>query len=217
MQGVAEERQVPGGESLLRFIGAALIVLLIPGLGVMYVMARSVSQGTRAGLLSVLGLSSGALLHVFAATVGLSAILLASPAAFGIVKILGAGYLIFLGVRTMLARPQAFNARHSAPLSPMRLYTGGVLVSAFNPKIALFFLAFLPQFVEPGRGPIARQVLMLGFIYIAMALVTDGAYALLAGSIGARFGQQLARGPVLRYVSGGVYLALGLCTALVSR
>jgi threonine/homoserine/homoserine lactone efflux protein len=214
---LAEEMQVPGGESLLGFMGAALVVLLIPGLGVMYVVARSVNQGTRAGLLSVLGLATGALLHVVAATLGLSAILLASPAAFGIVKILGAGYLVFLGVRTMWARPKALNAHNGAPLSPLRLYTGGVVVSAFNPKIAIFFLAFLPQFVEPGRGPIPRQVLMLGFIYIAMALVTDGAYALLAGSIGSRFSRQLARGPALQYLSGGVYLALGLCTALISR
>ena len=208
---------MPGGESLLGFIGAALMVLLIPGLGVMYVVARSVNQGTRAGLLSVLGLATGALLHVIAATLGLSAILLASPAAFGIVKILGALYLIFLGVRTWLVRPQARNAQQCTPRSPLRLYSGGVVVSAFNPKIALFFLAFLPQFVVPGRGPIPRQVLVLGFIYVAMALVTDGAYALLAGSIGSRFSQQLARGPLLRYVSGSVYLALGLCTALLSR
>ena len=90
-------------------------------------------------------------------------------------------------------------------------------MSAFNPKIALFFLAFLPQFVEPGRGPIPRQVLMLGLIYVVMALVTDGAYALLAGSIGSRFSHQLTRGPVFRYTSGGVYLALGLCMALISR
>jgi len=192
-------------------------VLLTPGLGVMYVVARSVNQGTRAGLLSVLGLATGALLQVVAATLGLSAILLASPAAFGIVKILGAGYLIFLGVRTVWARPKALTAQNSARLSPLRLYSGGVVVSAFNPKIALFFLAFLPQFVEPGRGPISRQVLILGFIYIAMALVTDGAYALLAGSVGARFTQPLARRPVLRYLSGGVYLALGLCMALLSR
>ena len=201
----------------LGFIGAALAVLLIPGLGVMYVVTRSVNEGRRAGLLSVLGLTTGALVHVIAATLGLSAILLASAAAFGVVKILGVGYLIFLGVRTLLARENAARAAYLAPLSSRRLYTGGVLVSVFNPKLALFFLAFLPQFVVPGRAPIPQQVLVLGLIYIAMALITDSAYALLAASMGSRFSSGLLRGSMLRYVSGSVYLGLGLCTALISR
>ena len=208
---------MPSVEALLGFMGAALIVLLIPGLGVMYIVTRSISQGRRAGLLSVLGLTTGALVHVVAATIGLSAVLLASAEAFGIVKALGAGYLVFLGIRTLLARQKPVSVAAPAPLSPWRLYTGGMLVSAFNPKIALFFLAFLPQFVEPGRGPIPQQVLILGLIYIAMALVTDSAYALLAGSIGSRFSNQLLRGSILRYVSGSVYLGLGLYTALISR
>ena len=208
---------MPSTEALLGFVGAALIVLLIPGLGVMYIVTRSVNQGSRAGLLSVLGLTSGALVHVLAATLGLSAILLASAAAFGSVKILGAGYLILLGIRTLLARQNAVNTQDSVPLSPWRLYSGGVLVSVFNPKIALFFLAFLPQFVEPSRGPIPQQMLLLGLIYIALALLTDSAYALLAGSIGTRFSRRLLRGSMLKYVSGGVYLGLGLLTALISR
>jgi threonine/homoserine/homoserine lactone efflux protein len=199
------------------FVGAALVVLLIPGMAVMYVVTRSVHQGRRAGLLSVLGLCSGALVHVLAATLGLSALLLASPAAFGIIKTLGAGYLIYLGVRTLLTRAPAAGAADVVPLSPGRLYIGGVLVSVFNPKLILFFLAFLPQFVVPGRAPIPQQVLALGLTYVLMALVTDGAYALLAASIGSRFSSGLMRGSMLRYVSGGVYLVLGLCTALISR
>jgi threonine/homoserine/homoserine lactone efflux protein len=193
------------------------VVLLIPGLGVMYVVTRSVNQGRRASVLSVLGLTTGALVHVFAATLGLSAILLASAAAFGIVKMLGAGYLIFLGVRTLLVREKTSGAADLVALSPRRLYTGGVLVSVFNPKLALFFLAFLPQFVVPGRAPIPQQFLLLGLIYIAMALITDSAYALLAASIGSRFSSGVLRGSMLRYVSGGIYLTLGLCTALISR
>lgn len=201
----------------LGFMGAALVVLLIPGLGVMYVVTRSVNQGLRAGLLSVLGLTTGALLHVFAATLGLSAILLASAAAFGLVKVLGAAYLVYVGMRTLLARENTAGAADIAPLSPRHLYSGGVLVSVFNPKLVLFFLAFLPQFVVPDRAPIPQQVLVLGLIYIAMALVTDSAYALLAASIGSRFSRGLLRGSMLRYVSGSIYLGLGLCTALISR
>jgi threonine/homoserine/homoserine lactone efflux protein len=201
----------------LGFVGAALVVLLIPGLGVMYVVTRSVSQGRRAGLLSVLGLATGALVHVLAATLGLSAILLASAAAFGVVKILGAGYLIYLGARTLLTRERAASFVERAPLAPKRLYVGGLLVSVFNPKLALFFLAFLPQFVVPGRAPIPQQVLVLGLIYVALSLLTDGAYALLAASIGSRFSTAVLRGSMLRYLSGSVYLGLGLCTALIRR
>jgi threonine/homoserine/homoserine lactone efflux protein len=118
------------------------VVLLIPGPGVLYIVARSIGQGQRAGLVSVLGLSAGALAHVAAATVGLSAILLASATAFGIVKILGAAYLIYLGVRTLLARPSAAAAGSVAPRSLRRLFSDGVVVSVLNPKIAVFFSRF---------------------------------------------------------------------------
>ena len=168
---------MPGSASLLGFVAAALVVLLIPGPGVLYIVARSVSQGQRAGLASVLGLSVGALVHVAAATVGLSAILLTSATAFGVVKALGAGYLIYLGIRTLLARHSTAGADASAPRSMYRLFTDGVVVSVLNPKIAVFFLAFLPQFVEPNRGSVPQQVLVLGLLYVALALFTDGAYA----------------------------------------
>jgi threonine/homoserine/homoserine lactone efflux protein len=208
---------VPGIVSLTAFVAAALVVLLIPGPGVLYIVARSLSQGQRAGLVSVLGLSAGALVHVAAATVGLSAILLASATAFGVVKILGAAYLIYLGVRTLLARPPAAAADTVAPRSLRRLFSDGVVVSVLNPKIAVFFLAFLPQFVEPDRGPIAQQVLFLGLLYVVLALITDSAYALLAGRLRRWFGRQAISGPLPRYASGAVYIGLGVSTALVDR
>ena len=199
---------------LLGFIAASIVVLLIPGPGVLYVVARSVSQGYGAGLVSALGLSAGALVHVAAATAGLSAILLTSATAFGIVKVLGAGYLIYLGIRTLLARRPTPRIETSTPLSPYRLFTDGVVVSVFNPKIAVFFLAFLPQFVDPNRGPITHQVLLLGIIYVGLALITDGAYALLAGSLRHWLGGRIMQGPLPRYLSGGVYMGLGVNAAL---
>ncbi len=207
---------MPGIVSLTAFVAAALVVLLIPGPGVLYIVARSLSQGQRAGLVSVLGLSAGALVHVAAATVGLSAILLASATAFGVVKILGAAYLIYLGVRTLLARPPAAAADTVAPRSLRRLFSDGVVVSVLNPKIAVFFLAFLPQFVEPDRGPIAQQVLFLGLLYVVLALITDSAYALLAGRLRRWFGRQ-AKSSLPRYASGAVYIGLGVSTALIDR
>ncbi len=208
---------MPGSASLLGFVAAALVILLIPGPGVLYIVARSLSQGQRAGLVSVLGLSVGALVHVAAATVGLSAILLTSATAFEIVKALGAGYLIYLGIRTLLARHSTAGVDASTPRSLRRLFTEGVFVSVLNPKIAVFFLAFLPQFVEPGRGSVPQQVLFLGLLYVALALFTDSAYAFLAGRLRRWLGSQVIQGPLPRYASGVVYLGLGVSTALADR
>lgn len=208
---------MPGSAALLGFVAAALVVLLIPGPGVLYVVSRSISHGRRAGLVSVLGLSAGVLVHVGAATAEISALLLASATAFGMLKTLGAGYLIYLGVRTLFARHSAASSAVTAALGLPRLFVDGVVVSVFNPKIAVFFLAFLPQFVDPNRGPVPQQVALLGLIYIALALITDGAYALLAGSLRHWFRGRIMRGPLPRYLSGSIYLGLGIGTALTGR
>ncbi|MGB7847331.1 MAG: LysE family translocator [Candidatus Acidiferrum sp.] len=209
---------MPSSTSLFGFVAAALVILLIPGPGVLYVVARSVSQGHRAGLISVLGLSAGVLVHVAAAVAGISAIFLASATAFGVVKALGAGYLIYLGIRTVFARGGPMVSMEvPAPRSLRRLFMDGVLVSVFNPKIAAFFLAFLPQFVDPGRGPTPQQALLLGLIYIGLALITDSAYALLASSLRHWFGGRVMQGPLPRYLSGSLYLGLGLSAALTGR
>ena len=205
------------GISLLGFIAAALVLLLTPGPGVMYIVARSIGQGSRAGLVSVLGLSAGALVHVAAAAAGISTILLASATAFGLVKAAGAAYLIYLGIRTLLARGAVASTEVCTPRSAGRLFADGALVSVLNPKIALFFLAFLPQFVDPGRGPVAQQILLLGLLYVALALVTDSAYAWLAGSLRHRLRDRALQGPLPRYISGSVYLGLGVGTALTGR
>ena len=208
---------MPGSASLLGFTIAALIVLLIPGPGVLYVVTRSLSQGQRAGLVSVLGLSLGALAHVAAATLGLSALLLASATAFDVVKMLGASYLIYLGIRAIFAKPVSAAIGATTPRSFQRLFVDGVIVSVLNPKIAMFFLAFLPQFVEPNRGPVPAQVLFLGVLYVALAIVTDGAYALLAARLRRFLGTRVAQGPLPQYASGVVYLGLGVSTALTDR
>ncbi|NOT09447.1 MAG: LysE family translocator [Gemmatimonadales bacterium] len=208
---------MPSSTSLTGFVATAVVLLLIPGPGVLYIVARSLSQGQRAGLVSVLGLSAGALVHVTAATAGLSAILLTSAAAFDVVKALGAGYLIYLGMRTLFARRPPDGVEVSPPRSSYRLFTDGVVVSVLNPKIAVFFLAFLPQFVEPSRGPVPQQVLLLGLIYVVLALLTDSAYALLAGSLRHWLGGRVIQGPLPRYTSGVLYVGLGVSTALTGR
>lgn len=208
---------MPYSLSYWGFVAAALVVLVIPGPGVLYVVARSLSQGRGAGLVSALGLSMGALVHVVAATVGLSAILLASATAFGIVKALGAGYLIYLGIRTLLARHPTGSADAPPPRSRYRLFVDGIIVSVLNPKIAVFFLAFLPQFVVSGRGPVAQQVLWLGLTYVLLAVVTDSTYVLIAGGLRERLSARVAQSPWPRYASGAVYIGLGVSTAVTGR
>jgi threonine/homoserine/homoserine lactone efflux protein len=180
-------------------------------------VARSIEQGRRAGLVSVLGLAAGACVHIAAAVAGISAILLASATAFSVVKIAGAGYLIYLGLRTIFAR-RAQAAVGAVPFrATHRLFIDGVFVSILNPKIAMFFLAFLPQFVEPGRGPVPQQVLLLGLVYVALALITDSGYVLLADRARRWLGGRVLCGPIPRYVSGGVYLGLGVGTAFAGH
>ena len=208
---------MPSGTLLVGFVAAALAVLLIPGPGVLYVVARSVGQGRRAGLASACGTSAGALVHVGVAAAGLSAVLLQSATAFAVVKALGAGYLIYLGLRTLVSGRRAAGLPAPPPQSPVRLFLDGAVVSVLNPKIAVFFLAFLPQFVDPAGAPVAQQVLLLGLVYVGLALLTDGTYAVLAGSARPWLGGRTMRGPLPRYLSGGLFLGLGLNAALAER
>ena len=144
------------------FVVAALVVLLLPGPGVLYVVTRSLTQGKRAGMISVLGLAAGAFVHVVAGAIGLSAILLASATAFSVVKVLGVCYLLYLGIRALLSRDTGPSEVTVTEQSYRRMFMEGVLISVLNPKIAAFFVAFLPQFISPGQGPIALQFLGLG-------------------------------------------------------
>ena len=208
------EDEMLSGTLLIGFVAAALVVLLIPGPGVMYVVARSVSQGHLAGFVSALGLSTGVLAHVAAAVVGLSAILLTSATAFAIVKYLGAAYLIYLGIQMLLAGHTAGEPDAVDPVPLSRLFADGVLVSVFNPKIAVFFLAFLPQFVDPSLGSGPHQILLLGLIYAGLALITDSAYGFLAGGLKQLLRGRVMRGPAPRYMGGGLMVGLGVKAAL---
>ena len=193
---------------------AMVALVIVPGPAVLYIVARSVDQGRAAGFASAAGIATGGLVHVTAAALGLSAILASSALAFSAVKYLGAAYLISIGVRTLLTRP-ALDATSVRPPRPLRdLYAQGVIVQALNPKVALFFLAFLPQFVEPSRGNVLGQTLLLGAMFIAIGMCSDSLYALVAGSAGAWLRRQPAFAAVQRYVAGAVFIGLGVTTAL---
>lgn len=199
--------------SLAVFLAAALVLLVIPGPAVLYIVTRSVAQGRRAGLASVLGIELASLCHAVAAAFGLSAILLASALAFNVVKYLGAAYLIYLGVRALLSRngEEADDEPKTQPLA--LLFRKGFVVNLLNPKTALFFYAFLPQFVDPARGSVVLQILVLGGIFVLMATCTDSAYALVSSGVGNYVTGRPAFRRARRYVSGGIYIALGVAAA----
>jgi threonine/homoserine/homoserine lactone efflux protein len=202
---------MPDGSTLLLFIGASLALLAIPGPAVIYVVMRSVDQGRAAGLVSMLGVETGTFAYALAAAAGLSGLIAASAVAFTAVKYAGAVYLVYLGVRKLLERDRR---QEIALTGRSQLYLKGVLVQLLNPKIAIFFVAFLPQFVDSSRGPIAAQILLLGSIFTALAVLSDGAYVLVGGAVGGWIrASRRARGWIAK-VSGGVYIGLGLTAAL---
>lgn len=207
---------MPGQSNLGLFFVAALILALTPGPGILYVLARSVGGGTGAGIASAGGTALGGFAHVIAAALGLSALLAASSSAFTVVKLAGAAYLIVLGVRTLLSREAATIATGAPHGGKWRALGQGIITELLNPKTALFFLAFVPQFITPGAGTFA-QFIVLGTIAVLLNTSVDLLVALLAGPIAAR----LRRGPRLRrgqrLCSGGGLIALGISAGVAGK
>jgi threonine/homoserine/homoserine lactone efflux protein len=196
------------------FLGASLALLLVPGPAVLYITARSANQGRLAGLVSVLAIETANFLQAVAATLGLSALLLSSALAFDAVKYLGAAYLIYLGIRKLFARAEEAESGPINQESLSRIYWQGFAINMLNPKTALFYFAFLPQFVDPAKGNVTGQTLLLGAIFVGMALVTDSLYALLASSLAGKLRGNLHFLRGQRYFAGLVYVGLGITTAL---
>ncbi len=196
------------------FMLAALGLLLIPGPSVLYITARSAAQGRRAGLASVVGIELASLAHAGTAALGLSALLLTSALAFSVVKYVGAAYLIYLGVRTLLARHGDQEGPAQVPRRYSQLCMQGFLVNLLNPKTALFFYAFLPQFVVPARGAAPGQILVFGVLFVLLASCTDSLYAVLGSTVGQRLSRHARFRRSQRYVTGSVYIALGVSAAV---
>ena len=208
---------MPEPATLALFALSALALVAIPGPNLIYIVTRSIDQGRRAGLASALGVETATLVHVTAAAAGLSAALASSATAFNIVKYAGAAYLLYLGLRTLLARGEAEADAVRAAVPTRRVYAEGFVVNLLNPKVALFFLALLPQFIDPQAGNAWLQVLILGAVLVAIGLAIDLAYALAAGSAGAwvRGSAMLERRR--RWATGGVYIALAALALAGSR
>jgi threonine/homoserine/homoserine lactone efflux protein len=204
---------LPESGALAVFVVAALVLLVIPGPAVLYIVAQSVSRGRLAGIVSMLGIQVGGLVHVAAAAAGLSALLVRSSVAFNAVKYAGAAYLIFLGVRRLLGKDDVEAPGARTEKSLRRLFAQGVVINVLNPKTALFFFSFLPQFVDVDAGSVALQIATLGLVFILLATLSDGLYALAAGSAAGwlRGRRGFARGE--RYTTGSVLVGLGVLAA----
>jgi threonine/homoserine/homoserine lactone efflux protein len=206
---------MPSPTSFALFCLASAALAVVPGPAVTYIVMHSVDKGRRAGLASAAGVASGGLVHVTAAVVGLSALIASSATAFTVVKLVGAAYLIVVGIRRILSRDESEDVQ--APPAPLRrIYRQGVIVNVFNPKTALFFLAFLPQFVDRGAS-VPPQVALLGITFAAIAFASDCLYALLADLLAGRL-RRCGRGATARrFLSGGIFIALGATAAAAHR
>jgi len=204
------------GDFLL-FLIAAFVLLITPGPAVFYIVARSVQQGSWAGIVSAAGVVTGGFIHVVAGTVGLSALVLSSPIAFATVKYLGALYLIYLGFRAFFKENRVgdLNLRLKS-IQLGRVYRDGLVVNLFNPKTILFFIAFLPQFVDSTRENPGTQFLLLGTIMVSMGLVTDSIYAVVAGKASQWLRKSNNRLSYHQWFAGAVYLSLGILTLLIN-
>lgn len=199
--------------SLVLFMTGAMLLLLVPGPAVLYITSRSIGLGRAAGLVSALGIAVGTLVHVAAATLGLSALLVSSASAFTFVKYAGAAYLIYLGIRTLRGSDTTTLNSSSERRSLSSIFGQGVLVNLLNPKTALFFLAFLPQFVDPARGHAALQIFELGVLFALMGWASDSVWALVSGTFAEHIRGSVRLRSTQRRVSGGALIALGLASA----
>ena len=209
---------VPGAANLGLFISAALVLLLVPGPAVLYIVARSIEHGRLAGFVSDLGIHTATLVHVAAAALGLSAVLASSALAFSAVKYAGAVYLIWIGLKKIFGRGEATGV--DVPLQGdgyWRLFRDGFVVNLLNPKTALFFFAFLPQFVDVSRGQVAMQIAFLGLLFTGLGFMTDGCYALAAGTAGGWLKRSRGYLRFERYVSGVLLVGLGLTAAFAGN
>jgi threonine/homoserine/homoserine lactone efflux protein len=207
---------VPNLSDIIAFAIASIALLVIPGPAVIYVLNRSVADGRNTALAGVAGLEIGNFMHVIAATLGLSAIIAASATAFSTVKWAGALYLVFIGIRTLITRPSPPDSR-STSATNRKAFTQGIVVNTLNPKVALFFLSYLPQFIDPDRGSPALQSFVLGSIFVVLGCCSDATYALTASALRDRLLTGRTLPFVQRYVAGSVFVALGVVASTARR
>ena len=207
---------MPDLSTLAVFAAASLALVAVPGPSVLYIVGTSIAQGRRAGVASMFGVQAGALIHVFAAAIGVSAILASSAEAFTVVKFAGAAYLVWLGVQKLRHAGEEDPAVRE-PRSHAHLFRQGVVVNILNPKVAMFFLAFLPQFINPDAAAPGLQIIGLGLIFILIAMVSDTTYALIAGTAAEHLNGSFTARRRLDRLSGTIMIGLGALAAVTGH
>jgi threonine/homoserine/homoserine lactone efflux protein len=209
---------IPGTASLAVFLLAALALNISPSPDMLYVISRSLEQGRRAGIVSALGIGAGTLVHTFVAAIGLSAILLSLPLAFDFIKYAGAVYLIYLGVRMLLAKsnskPSADSSASTSSHSLRSVFRQGVTTNVLNPKVALFFLAFLPQFIDRSKGALAPQMIFLGLLFDTSGTSVNVIVATVAGHVSNSLTKGCGFVRFQKLVPASILIGLGLLVAL---
>ena len=208
---------MPDLPTLLVFLAATLALNLTPGPDMLYVMARGVGQGRAAGLVSALGIGAGTLVHTCAVALGVATLLVSLPAAYEVIRYAGAFYLLYLGIRTLLARDAPQLRDEQVAQSMRRIFLQGVVTNVLNPKVALFFIAFLPQFADPARGPLGTQLLLLGMLFNISGTTVNATVGLLSGFFGGKLRERPALWRAQRWFTGGVFIALAARLAIPDR
>ncbi len=207
---------LPDIQSLLVFLAATLMLNFTPGPDMLYVIANGVGRGQRAGVVSALAIGVGGMVHTLAAALGLSALLMSSALAYDVVRYAGAAYLLYLGFKTIRGKGASIPSQRLPQEKYGRVFRQGVATAALNPKVALFFLAFIPQFVDPSRGSVVLQFLLLGGIFNTSGTLVNTGVALGSGAVGERISRSSGFSRAQQWFTGGVFMALGARIALAS-
>lgn len=201
-------------ETVIVFLAASVVLALVPGPDNIFVLTQSVLRGPTAGCFVTLGLCTGLLVHTAAVSLGIAAVIKASAAAFTFLKLLGAGYLLYLAWLAFKAGGSQITFRASGSLSPWQLYRRGIIMNVTNPKVSVFFIAFLPQFVDPAGGSVTLQLVLFGGLFVLATLMVFGGVALIAGSLGEWLGRSERAQRSMHWIAGAVFVALAIHLAV---
>lgn len=208
---------MPNASDIAIFLIASLLLNITPGPDMLYVVARSMEQGWRAGIVSALGIGAGIFVHIFAVAAGLSTLLVSLPLGYEVVKYVGALYLIYLGVRVILSKETPLGTSEAGRAGLWAVFRQGVITNVLNPKVALFFLAFLPQFVDESRGPVPVQVIFLGILFNFSGTLVNMGVAWVSGSVGNKLKGRPSFSRAQRWLTGGVFIALAVRLVLLDK
>ncbi len=204
-------------ETIITFCTASLLLCVAPGPDNLFVLTQSALHGRLSGIIVTFGLCTGLVLHSTAVAFGVAAIFQASAVAFATLKYLGAAYLLYLAWQAFRCRSSTTNGGSNGKSDPWRLYRRGIIMNVTNPKVSVFFLAFLPQFVEPARGPVALQILMLGGLFVLATILVFGTVAILAGTLSHWFSRSEGVQIAMNRIAGVVFVGLALKLASTER